>query len=132
MDFSLPPDDDPRRQEVRNWIGDHPDPTPAVLVEAGYVAPGWPRPWGLNADQQGHNPIGIGWAGPTILGAGTDAQKTRFLPPLLRGDEIWCQLFSEPGAGSDLAALTTRAERDGDVYLLNGQKVWNTWAEEAD
>src|SRR5688572_16308374 len=118
MDFSLPPDDDPRRQAVRNWIGDHPDPTPAVLVEAGYVAPGWPRPWGLNADpeeqliigeelaaaeidQQGHNPIGIGWAGPTILGAGTDAQKTRFLPPLLRGDEIWCQLFSEPGAGSD-------------------------------
>ena len=149
MDFSMPPDDDPRREAVRKWIVDHPDATPAVLAEAGYVAPGWPPPWGLGAspeeqliigeelaaagiDPQGHNPIGIGWAGPTILSGGTDAQKNRFLLPLLRGEEIWCQLFSEPGAGSDLAGLTTRAERDGEVYLVNGQKVWSTWAGEAD
>ena len=143
MDFELPGDDDPRRRSVRDWLAAHPRPSGRELAEAGLVAPHWPRPWGLDADpihqlviddelrragvQQPLNPIGIGWAGPTIIHAGTEAQKQRYLPPLLAGEEFWCQLFSEPGAGSDLANLSTRAVRDGDVYVVNGQKIWTSF-----
>ena len=147
MDFDLPADDDPRRVEVREWLANNPKPTGRQLAEAGLVTPHWPRPWGRDADpieqlviddelrragvSRPGNVIGIGWAGPTIIHAGTEAQKQRYLLPLLAGEEIWCQLFSEPGAGSDLANLSTRAIRDGDTYVVNGQKIWTSVAHHA-
>ena len=143
----MPGEDDPRRVEVRDWLAAHPQPTGRQMAEAGFVAPHWPRPWGLDADpihqlivddelrrarvSRPSNPIGIGWAGPTILHAGTPEQQERHLFGLLSGEDIWCQLFSEPGAGSDLASLTTRAVRDGDEWIVNGQKVWTSLAQHA-
>jgi len=145
VDFTFPPDDDPRRLEIRTWIAEHPDPTRPQLAEAGFVAPHWPEPWGRGADAETQmlidqefseagielpDPsIGVGWAGPTILAGGDEAQIKRFLPPMLDGTEDWCQLFSEPEAGSDLASLRTRAVRDGDEYVVNGSKIWSTRAD---
>jgi len=145
MDFDLPGDDHPTRVAVRDWLAANPTPSDAELAAAGYVAPHWPRPYGVDADpieqivideelkragvRRPSNQIGIGWAGPTIIHAGTAEQQARWLPKLLSGEEVWCQLFSEPGAGSDLAALTTRATRDGDEWIVDGQKVWTSLAQ---
>jgi alkylation response protein AidB-like acyl-CoA dehydrogenase len=78
------------------------------------------------------NPLGLNSAAPALFAHGTDAQRLRFLPPLVRNEEKWCQLLSEPGAGSDLASLATRAVRDGDEWVVSGQKVWTTWAHISD
>jgi 3-oxochol-4-en-24-oyl-CoA dehydrogenase len=147
VDVDLPAEDDPRRIEVRSWFTEHPAPTARELVDAGFVVPHWPRPYGLDADpalqliiegemrragvSKPMNPIGIGHCGPIIVALGNDEQKQRYLAPMLAGEELWCQLFSEPGAGSDLANLGTRAERDGDVYRVNGQKIWTSLADHA-
>jgi alkylation response protein AidB-like acyl-CoA dehydrogenase len=120
-----------------------------LLADAGYAAIAWPTEYGgrgagimeqvvfaeemSRADAPGTlNPIGISNIAPAIMEYGTEEQKRRFLPPMRRGDDIWCQGFSEPDAGSDLASLRTTAVRDGDDYVVNGQKVWNTLGHLAD
>src|SRR3954468_2893662 len=119
------------------------------LYEAGYAGLTWPKEFGgagapysfqaifyeemAAAQAPPHiGVIGLGMAGPTIIAHGTDEQKGRYLQPLLSAEEIWCQGFSEPDAGSDLAAARTRAARNGDVYVVNGQKVWSSFAHIAD
>jgi len=113
------------------------------LADAGYVAPTWPVEYGglgvshtvaaaLNGMLGRYrvprftNPVGVDLAGPALLRWGTEEHKARFLRPIARHQEIWCQLFSEPGYGSDLAGLATRAVRDGDVWKVTGQKVWTS------
>jgi alkylation response protein AidB-like acyl-CoA dehydrogenase len=128
-------------KRCREWQG--------RLAEGGFAGITWPRAFGgrggrpieaaiFNQEQarfgvsNGVFAIAIGMVGPTILAHGTDEQRLRYLPAMLRGDEVWCQLFSEPEAGSDLAGLTTRAVRDGDEWVVSGQKVWTSVAERAE
>ena len=118
-----------------------------ALVDAGLVVPHWPRPWGRDAGAveqvvidevfaaaglaRPHSESGA-WALPPIIASGTGEQHERWVRPTLLGELSWCQLFSEPGAGSDLAGLSTRAERGQDGWLLTGQKVWTSMARQAD
>jgi alkylation response protein AidB-like acyl-CoA dehydrogenase len=120
------------------------------LFDAGYAGLHWPAEFGgrgaspteqlifyeetarARAPYVGVNFVGTLHAGPTLIEEGTDEQKAAHLPKILRGEEVWCQGFSEPGAGSDLASLRTRAERDGDDYVLNGQKIWCSFGQVAD
>ncbi|QMU74986.1 acyl-CoA dehydrogenase [Streptacidiphilus sp. PB12-B1b] len=120
------------------------------LYDAGYAGVHWPAEAGgrgagpvehlifleeterAGAPYVGANFVGLLHAGPTLAAEGTPEQRRRHLPPILRGEEVWCQGFSEPGAGSDLAALRTRAVRDGDAYVVSGSKIWTSHAEAAD
>jgi alkylation response protein AidB-like acyl-CoA dehydrogenase len=127
--------------EVRAWS--------RALYDGGWVGISWPEAFGgrglsprfqaiyLEEEARAEGPphigvIGLGMAGPTIISRGTDAQKARYLQPLLAADEIWCQGFSEPGAGSDLAGVRTTARLDGDRFVVDGQKVWSSYAHIAD
>ncbi|MDH4144804.1 MAG: acyl-CoA dehydrogenase family protein, partial [Acidimicrobiia bacterium] len=139
------------RAEVRTWLEENWDPERpllewrGILADSGWGCPTWPVEWfgqGLSAtlarvvgeEFDRINAVGaatgtgMSLAAPTILEKGSDELKARLLRPLVTGEHKWCQLFSEPGNGSDLAGLSTRAVRDGDEWIVNGQKVWNTGA----
>ena len=119
-----------------------------LLAEKGWVAPDWPVEWGgtgwtvvqryIFEEECGYAgtpplvPFGLRMCAPVLFRFGTDAQKQRFLPPIYKGEVLWCQGYSEPGAGSDLAALKTRAVRDDGHYVVSGQKIWTTLAHYAD
>jgi 3-oxochol-4-en-24-oyl-CoA dehydrogenase len=146
MDFTFPGQDDERRLKVRRWFEAHPKATYAEMAKEGYVASNWPPPWGLGADAELQliideeiaragilhplkvNAIGINQCGQSLLTHGTEAQRQRFLPPALACTERWCMLFSEPSGGSDLGGLRTTALREGDHYVVNGQKIWTSFA----
>jgi alkylation response protein AidB-like acyl-CoA dehydrogenase len=154
MDLNYSPDDRAFREKTRRWLEAN-VPTEDLktladrkawhrkLYEAGYVGMLWPQEyggWGATAMQQAIaqdemariqappaiNGLGIGFIGPTIIVHGTTAQKQRYLKKMLTAEEIWCQLYSEPNAGSDLAGLKTRAEDAGDHFVVNGQKIWTS------
>ena len=122
------------RSTTRGWPG-----CTCRTVSAGWTCRGPPRSGssaklaaaGAPVGGTRKNYIGMGMAAPTIAAFGTDEQKRKFLRPLFTGEQIYCQLFSEPGAGSDLAAAATRAVRDGDDWIVNGQKVWTSQAQHA-
>ncbi|RST17762.1 acyl-CoA dehydrogenase [Streptomyces sp. WAC05374] len=162
MDLDTSEEDEDFRARLRTWLaavlpGLPPPPHPAdwpgrraydtawqrTLYDAGYGDP----PWATSPTRRlvfleetelagapyvGANFVGLLHAGPTVAAEGTPGQRERWLEPILRGEEVWCQGFSEPDAGSDLASLRTRAVRDGDRYLVTGQKIWTSHAEVAD
>ncbi len=160
MDLQLTPEDVAYRDQVRAWL-DANLPRKKLesleerkdwhlkMYEAGYIGMGWPKAYGgqearpmeqaivgsemarVNAPA-GMNGLGIGIVGPTIIHHGTEEQKQRFIQKILTAEELWCQLYSEPNAGSDLASLRTKADRDGDEFLVSGQKVWTSGGANAD
>lgn len=139
-EFDRKSSDPEARQAAIDWH--------AALAERDWVAPHWPKEYGgggmssmeqfvLNQEmaRAGAPPVGgsgLAMLGPTLITHGNDEQKARYLPPMLKGEVTWAQGYSEPGAGSDLASLQTRAIRDGDEFVLNGQKIWTSGAHTAD
>ena len=131
---------DPGREDLLRWH--------RILARKGWIAPAWPGEWGGTGwsvaqrslfDEEcgyaGTPPLisfGLAMCGPVLLKFGTDAQKKRFLPRIYNGEDVWCQGYSEPGSGSDLASLKTSAVRQGDRYVVNGQKIWTSGAHYAD
>ncbi|MER7573929.1 acyl-CoA dehydrogenase family protein [Streptomyces sp. NPDC126514] len=162
MDLTYTSAEEEFRARLRRWLGEvlpklPPAPAPSdwpgrraydlgwqrMLHDAGYADVHWDaspttrliyleETERAGAPYVGANFVGLLHAGPTIAAEGTPGQRARWLPPILRGEEVWCQGFSEPGAGSDLAALRTRAWRDGDAYVVTGSKIWTSHAEVAD
>jgi alkylation response protein AidB-like acyl-CoA dehydrogenase len=142
----------PPKPAMDDWLGRRAYDThwQRMLFEAGYAGINWPKEFGgrgaspteqlifLEESERAHAPyvgvnfVGLLHAGPTLVAEATPEQQEQHLPGILKGDEVWCQGFSEPGAGSDLAALRTRAVRDGDDYVVSGQKIWTSHAEVAD
>jgi alkylation response protein AidB-like acyl-CoA dehydrogenase len=144
----------PRDMARRFYIGAHPPPRSdvqrfqALLHSRGWGAPHWPKEWGgtdwsalrkhlfmeelYNADGLDYSWQGLHMVAPVLIAFGSEAQKQRFLPPMIRGDEFWAQGFSEPNAGSDLASLKTQAVLGGDEWVVNGQKIWTSDADMAE
>jgi alkylation response protein AidB-like acyl-CoA dehydrogenase len=159
MDLKYSAEDEAFRLRVRTWFAEHP-PGPLdslqqrkawqrTLYDAGLVGMGWPREYGgqdarpmeqaIVAEEMARgdvpgaiNSLGLGIVGPTLIAHGTEAQKQQHIRGILTADNIWCQLYSEPDSGSDLASLNTRAVRDGDHWVVNGQKVWTSLGPIAD
>ena len=119
------------------------------LAEAGLLVPHWPQKWGgrdadawqafilaeemwMAGEPRGGQYMNVNWIGPTMMIYGSEEQKERYIPPMARGEIIWCQGFSEPESGSDLASLRTRADKEGDQYRVNGQKIWTSYAGDAE
>ncbi|MEU6508662.1 acyl-CoA dehydrogenase family protein [Streptomyces sp. NPDC046942] len=156
MDFGFSEEDDAFRREVREWLAAHVNSAPdrrtweRTLGAAGWIGLGWAEAgygnrtatltqqvaWAEEYARSGAPPrsghIGENLLAPTLIAHGTDEQKKRFLPPVAAGEELWCQGYSEPGAGSDLAGIRTVAVRDGERYRISGQKIWTSLAHEAD
>jgi alkylation response protein AidB-like acyl-CoA dehydrogenase len=157
VEFRFPPEEEAFRHEIRGFLRQElPEQRPEgedgwrfhrqfvqKLADRGWLTLAWPKEFGGGG--AGHlrqlvfneemaywdapaNDMGADRVGPTIMLHGTDEQKARFLPPIVRGEAIWCQGFSEPGAGSDLASLQTRAVEDGDTFVINGSKIWTSLA----
>jgi alkylation response protein AidB-like acyl-CoA dehydrogenase len=160
MDLNYTPEDQAFRRQVREWLtANLPDKRPETLEErrawhrkmydAGFIGMGWPKAYGgrearpmeqaivgeemarVNAPA-GVNGLGIAIVGPTIIHHGTQVQRDQHLKKMLTGEVIWCQLYSEPNSGSDLASLQCRADIDGDTFVINGQKIWTSGAQNSD
>jgi alkylation response protein AidB-like acyl-CoA dehydrogenase len=154
MDLRDTPDEAAFREQVRAWLAQNlppgdPREWSRKIYGAGFAGLTWPEEYGGRSEPYSHQAIvleefaraeapqhmgviGLGMAGPTIMAHGTEAQKRRYLPKILSAEEIWCQGFSEPGAGSDLSAVRTSVEPRDGTFVINGQKVWSSFAQIAD